>query len=180
MIYFACSNLTCSCCGRAASNAHCRTTVPARRRAQRCVAITRCVREVIMRIEGRCHCGYITYEAEIDPEAVGVCHCTDCQSLTGSAFSVFVPASRESFRLLTGQPNIYVKTAESGTKRAQAFCPECGSRIYAAAVTDPQTFNLRMGTVVQRAKLWPKKQVWCRSALPWITNLNSITQIPTQ
>lgn len=133
-----------------------------------------------MRIEGRCHCGTITYEAEIDPEAVGVCHCTDCQSLTGSAFSVYVPASRESFRLLTGRPSIYVKTAESGAKRAQAFCPRCGSRIYAAEATDARTFNIRVGTVVQRAQLPPRKQVWCRSALPWVMNLSSITQLPTQ
>jgi hypothetical protein len=93
-----------------------------------------------MRIEGGCHCGNITYEAEIDPERVGLCHCTDCQTLTGSAFSTFVPAAREVFMLRTGQPKIYVKTAESGKKRAQVFCPECGTRIYAAAVSDPQTF----------------------------------------
>ena len=133
-----------------------------------------------MKIEGRCHCGYLTYEAEIGPETVGVCHCTDCQSLTGSAFSVFVPAASESFRILTGQPKFYVKTAESGTKRAQAFCPECGSRVYAAAATDPQTFNIRVGTVVQRAQMRPKKQVWCRSALSWVMNLSSITQVPKQ
>jgi len=32
-----------------------------------------------MRIDGRCHCGFITYEAEIDPEMALICHCTDCQ-----------------------------------------------------------------------------------------------------
>ena len=34
-----------------------------------------------MRIHGRCHCGFIAYEAEIDPEKVMICHCTDCQTL---------------------------------------------------------------------------------------------------
>ncbi len=37
-----------------------------------------------MKIDGRCHCGYITYEAEIDPEKVMICHCSDCQTLSGS------------------------------------------------------------------------------------------------
>src|SRR5262245_4627881 len=41
--------------------------------------------EIPMKVDGRCHCGYITYEAEIDPEKVMICHCTDCQTLTGSA-----------------------------------------------------------------------------------------------
>ena len=130
-----------------------------------------------MKIDGRCHCGYITYEAEIDPEKVGVCHCTDCQTLTGSAFTTSVPAAKGAFSLLTGQPKIYVKTAESGAKRAQAFCPECGSRIYAAAEFDPQSFNLRVGTISQRKELRPKTQSWCRSALGWVMDLSSVPQI---
>ena len=40
-----------------------------------------------MKIDGGCHCGNITYSAEIDPETVGVCHCTDCQTLTGPPFA---------------------------------------------------------------------------------------------
>ena len=133
-----------------------------------------------MRIEGGCHCGNITYEADIDPENVGVCHCTDCQNLSGSAFSISVPAAREAFRLRTGQPKIYVKTADSGTKRAQAFCSECGTRIYAAAVTDPPTFNIRVGTIRQRAELRPRLQHWCRSALPWVMDLGSVQQFSGQ
>ena len=37
-----------------------------------------------MKIQGGCHCGKISYEAEIDPEKVAICHCTDCQSGSGS------------------------------------------------------------------------------------------------
>lgn len=133
-----------------------------------------------MRVEGGCHCGKITYEAEIDPAKVGVCHCTDCQTLSSSAFSTFVPVAKEAFRLRTGQPKIYVKIAESGTRRAQAFCPECGTRIYAAAVSGPQMFNLRVGTVRQRAGLPPRVQFWCRSALPWVMDMGSVKQFSTQ
>ena len=133
-----------------------------------------------MRIDGGCHCGYLAYEAEIDPGQVSICHCTDCQNLSGSAFSTFVPAARESFRLLAGVPTLYVKTAQSGARRAQAFCPRCGTRIYAAAAVDPQAFNIRVGTVAQRAELPPKVQFWCRSTLPWVKDMDSIRQIATQ
>jgi hypothetical protein len=126
-----------------------------------------------VRIDGGCHCGRITYEADIDPDKVGVCHCTDCQTLSGSAFVVYVPVPKEALTL-RGEPKLYVKTAESGSRRAQAFCPECGTRIYASADTDPRVFNLRIGTVRQRASLAPKTQLWCRSALPWTTDLGSI------
>jgi hypothetical protein len=133
-----------------------------------------------MRIEGACHCGTITYEAEIDPDKVGICHCTDCQTLSGSAFSIFVPAPKEAFSLRSGQPKTYVKTAESGAKRAQAFCPECGTRIYATAVSNPRTFNIRVGTIRQRAALRPKAQIWCRSAFDWVMDLGSVKQIAKQ
>ena len=133
-----------------------------------------------MHIDGGCHCGYITYEAEIDPAKVGICHCTDCQTLTGTAFRTTVPAPKDTFKLLTGQPKIYIKTAESGNKRAHGFCPECGTPIYATAATDPQAFGLRVGTIRQRAQLRPSKRGWCRSALDWSMNIESLPQNPKQ
>jgi len=129
-----------------------------------------------MKIDGNCHCGYIAYTADIDPEDVGICHCTDCQTLSGTAFRVSVAAARDAFEFFSGEPKIYVKTAESGSKRAQAFCPECGTPIYSAAVSEPQSFNIRVGTVHQRAELRPKRQQWCRSARDWIIDLHAVPQ----
>ena len=60
-----------------------------------------------MKVDGACFCGDLTYEAEIDPETVLLCHCTDCQTLGSGAFRVVVPAIAGTFRLLSGQPTIY-------------------------------------------------------------------------
>ena len=133
-----------------------------------------------MKIDGGCHCGSITYEAEIDPNTVTICHCTDCQTLSGSAFRVVVPAKKEGFNLLTGEPKIYVKTGESGRNRVQSFCRECGTPIYSADVSDPQMFSIRVGTVRQRTELPPKTELWCRSALGWVKNPELTTQIEKQ
>ena len=132
-----------------------------------------------MKITGGCHCGEITYEADIDAKMVVICHCTDCQTLSGSAFRVVVPAKREGFKL-TGEPKIYVKTGESGRKRRQGFCANCGTPIYSADVTNPQVFNIRVGTARQRADLQPKVQIWCRSALSWTMQLEPIARIQKQ
>jgi hypothetical protein len=48
-----------------------------------------------MKIDGACHCGYITIEAEADPDKTTICHCTDCQAGTGSAFRVSIPVPGE-------------------------------------------------------------------------------------
>jgi len=132
-----------------------------------------------MHITGGCHCGKIKFEAEVDPAAVGLCHCTDCQILSGSAFRSSVSARKEDFKL-SGAPKVYVKTAESGNKRAQAFCPECGTHIYASAPVDPQVFNIRTGTIDQRSQLRPKRQIWCKSAQPWVMDLKAINQVAGQ
>lgn len=134
----------------------------------------------MMKIDGGCHCGNITFVADIDPEQVGICHCTDCQNLTGSAYRVFVPVPKDGLRLSGGPVKTYVKTAESGTRRAQGFCPECGTPIYSTAATDPQFYSLRVGTVRQRAGLRPKKQQWCRSALEWAQDLRALPQTAKQ
>ncbi len=132
-----------------------------------------------MKVDGRCHCGAITHEADVDETAVGICHCTDCQALTGTAFRVTVRAPAETF-VLHGRPTVYVKTADSGTKRAHAFCPTCGSPVYAAAPEGPTTYSLRLGALRQRHQLRPRRQTWCDSALPWSMNLESFEKYDRQ
>src|SRR2546423_11634738 len=83
-----------------------------------------------MHVDGACHCGDVTYTAEIDPAKVIICHCTDCQVLSSSAFRMVVLAEKGSFRLLGGKPTIYVKTADSGRKRFNAFLPTGGTQMY--------------------------------------------------
>jgi hypothetical protein len=68
-----------------------------------------------MKVTGGCHCGQITYEAEVDPASVRVCHCTDCQRLSGTAFRTNISSLPGTFALKSGTPKIYVKTAESGS-----------------------------------------------------------------
>ncbi|MGI9316055.1 MAG: GFA family protein [bacterium] len=134
-----------------------------------------------MKIDGSCHCGAITYEAELDPKSVGVCHCTDCQALSATAFRTIGVVRPGEFRLLSGTPKIYVKTGDSGNKREQAFCENCGSGIYASSTDDePRIHNIRMGTVRQRAEFPPMFQVWCQSALSWLPEIDTPKKLDQQ
>ena len=130
-----------------------------------------------MKIDGCCHCGLISYEADINPDYVVICHCTNCQTISGAPYRVTVPVKAENFKL-RGQPKTYVKTADSGNKRVLAFCADCGTPIYSTTVDDRRIFSLRLGAVKQRAQLNPKSQGWCRSALPWATDIGHIPRRP--
>jgi len=127
-----------------------------------------------MKIDGACHCGNIAFEADVDPETVRICHCTDCQTMSGSLFRANVTTAAETFRLVRGTPKIYVKTADSGTRRAQAFCPDCGTGLWATSPTDPTTYGLRVGTIAQRAMFRPRQQIWCQSELPWTADVSGL------
>ena len=128
-----------------------------------------------MKIDGGCHCGAISYQAEVDPKDVLICHCTDCQTLSGSAFRVVVFANEADFKLLAGRPKVYVKIADSGRQRQQTFCPECGTPIYSGPVGEsPMELGIRVGTVRQRAELVPKAQYFCHSARDWLGSIEAL------
>ena len=132
-------------------------------------------------LRGGCHCGNITYTAEIDSDKVGLCHCTDCQTLSGSAFSVMAMTREGAFELKSGELKVYIKTAESGNQREQTFCPDCGTPFYATSVGDgPRVFNLRTGSIRQRKQLVPKRQVWIRSAHDWLGGIGEMPSLEKQ
>lgn len=132
-----------------------------------------------MHINGGCHCGKITFTAEIDPSRVMVCHCTDCQVLSGAPFRAVVAVPIGKFKL-QGTPKSYVKVAQSGNRRAQVFCPDCGTPLYATAAENPTSVIIRLGCVEQRAQLKPAVQIWQHSAVPWLADLPSLPSSPEQ
>jgi hypothetical protein len=129
-----------------------------------------------MKIDGACACGAIKIEGEADPEKTQICHCTDCQTSTGTAFRVSIPVPGATFKM-TGQPATYLKTtADSGRPRLQAFCGKCGSPIYSTTPGEGQqaSYTVRVGILRQRDQLVPRRQNWFRSARAWVTELANV------
>ncbi len=130
-----------------------------------------------MHIDGACHCGAVSFTAEIDPSRVLACHCTDCQVLSGAPFRAVAVAPIESL-VVRGATRSYVKVAESGNPRAQVFCPECATPLWATAPENPTSVVIRLGCVQQRAQLKPALQIWEHSALPWLPSLTAVPAVP--
>ena len=80
-----------------------------------------------------------------------------------------VPAPEADFRITKGEPKVFVKTADSGAKRLQAFCADCGSHLYATSDGDgPKVYGIRTGTARQRDQLGPRRQIWHGSKMAWL------------
>ena len=127
-----------------------------------------------MKVHGSCHCGHVQFIAEADPRLTSICHCNDCQKLSGMAYRVSTPALPGSFSLVRGTPKVYIKIAESGSRRAQAFCPDCGSPLFTYNADNPTVYGLRVGVLDERQQLPPTLQKWCDSSLLWTQDLSSL------
>ncbi len=132
-----------------------------------------------MHIDGACHCGKISFTAVIDPARVMVCHCTDCQVLSGAPFRTVVAAAMDTL-VLRGEPRHYVKVAQSGNPRAQVFCPDCATPLFATSPENATQVIIRLGCVTQRAELAPSAQIWQQSAMPWLDGLHQVAGSPDQ
>ncbi len=131
-----------------------------------------------MNIDGQCHCGRVTFQADIDPDRVSVCHCTDCQALTGSPLRVTVICSGEQIRMTGASPKIYSRTGDNGRKRFQHFCADCGSPLFTSGEGGPDDWGIRWGSIRQRDRLQPRLQIWCRSAVPWLDDIRGLPGRP--
>ena len=101
----------------------------------------------MMKVQGACHCGDVSYEAIVDQARVSICHCTDCQALTGTAYRVTVPTLIKDFEKNSAKriTNGLYQDRRQRSKARASVLPRCGSPIYAHAVENPKTYGLRFG-----------------------------------
>jgi hypothetical protein len=94
---------------------------------------------------------------------------------------VTLPASPEAFRLVRGEPRIYMKVADSGSRRGHAFCGTCGAPVFRLPTDNNPNYSLRVGGLAQRAELGPpKRQIWTKRRLPWVSAIGAIPEVASQ
>ena len=117
---------------------------------------------------GGCSCRSVRYRLAGPPLTVYACHCTDCQTLSGSAFGLSMPVSRDTFEIINGMPKAWHRVTPSGEAATVWFCGDCGVRLYSGRPTRPTRFNVRAGTLDDTSWLTPVGHIWTRSAQPWM------------
>ena len=98
-------------------------------------------------IEGGCRCGAVRYKLALDAlPPTYACHCLDCQTWSGSAFSqqTFVP---EAALAVSGPVVVYEFTTPSGRTSTQRMCGVCHARIYNTNSARPNVAVVRAGTL---------------------------------
>ena len=121
-----------------------------------------------MTIEGGCRCGAVRYTLGLNNlPSTYACHCTDCQTWSGSAFSqqAVVP---ESAIEASGPIVIYELTSPSGRVSRQRMCGVCHTRIFNTNSARPGIAVVRAGTLDRSNELVVTAHIWTRSKQPWL------------
>ena len=118
---------------------------------------------------GGCQCGAVRYEITGPPTMVYTCHCTECQTQSGSAFAMAAVVPKQHFRLSMGAPKMFARQT-SPTKTMECwFCVDCGTRLYhmPGGASYPNR-NVKPGTLDDTSWLTPAIHFWTRSAQKWV------------
>ncbi len=117
-------------------------------------------------MDGGCQCGSVRYRVEGEPLGLAVCHCTECQRQSGSAFGMSLAVPSDSFRLLSGELKTFTTVCDSGRTKACTFCQRCGTRIYHQVIE--AALSIKPGTLDDTSWLEPSAHYWTKSKQPWV------------
>lgn len=117
--------------------------------------------------EARCSCGAVALSLPGPSRLVVACHCIDCQRRSGAPFGVgaFYPAEAVT---ISGAPKQYVRTAASGGKVRNYFCPDCGSTVYWKADNLPAMIGVAVGAIANPDFPAPTRSVFEQSKHAWV------------
>ncbi|NWG91124.1 MAG: GFA family protein [Parvularculaceae bacterium] len=117
---------------------------------------------------GGCACGALRYELAAPPLMIYNCHCTNCQKITGSAFTVAAAVPEAALTFVKGAPKRVEWNADSGNRRFGLFCGDCGTRIANGQVPSIGMLSLRAGTFDDTGWVEPVGDIWTKSAQKWV------------
>jgi hypothetical protein len=120
-----------------------------------------------MAFKGHCLCGAVHYEASADPVAFMLCHCRDCQYISGGEPAAVAVVPKTSFKLTRGAVKGFTIKGDSGGQVIRQFCPECGTPMFSALEGNPQLWAIKAGTMDDPSVLKPTAFLWMKSAQPW-------------
>lgn len=115
-------------------------------------------------IEGHCRCGKIRFRISAPPLMTLACHCTGCQRMTASAYSLGAAIPTQGFEVIAGEP------VPGGLHRAEArhmHCDWCKGWVYTEFAADMGFVNVRATLLEDTSWFAPFVESYTSEALPW-------------
>jgi hypothetical protein len=113
--------------------------------------------------EGVCRCGRIRLKISAPPLLTMACHCSGCQRMSASAYSLSAAIPSEAFAITQGEPVI---GGLHGTSR-HFFCRYCMSWMFTRPEGLDWFVNLRPTMLDEPGWFTPFIETWTSEKLPW-------------
>ena len=114
-------------------------------------------------LDAGCRCGRIRMRVTQPPLIASACHCTGCQRMSASAFSLTLSLPREGFEVSAGTP---VLGGLHGDVH-HYHCEHCKSWVFTRPPGDLPFVNLRATMLDDATWFQPFVETWTREKLPW-------------
>jgi hypothetical protein len=128
--------------------------------------------------EGGCRCGQVRFRVSGRPLITMACHCTGCQRMTASAFSLSSLYPSRSFEVTLGEPVI---GGLHGAPRHN-FCPRCMSWLFTRPEGMDEFVNVRATMLDDAGSFRPFVETFTIERLPWARTpaVHSFDRFPSE
>lgn len=118
---------------------------------------------------GSCICGSVRYEIVAEPIALFACHCSDCQTVTGSGYVFALRVPYDGVAVIQGEAKPYERTEADDRRRIIHRCPHCLTILWSERPDSKAYVTVYAGTLENSPDLEPVAHIWTRDAQEWIS-----------
>ena len=104
---------------------------------------------------GGCLCSQLRITAKGQPYRTGLCHCLDCRKHHGALFHASAIFPQDAV-VITGEARAY---------NGRAFCPTCGSPVFARSGDEVEVY---LGTLDAPNQFTPTYELWTDRREAWL------------
>jgi hypothetical protein len=113
--------------------------------------------------EGSCRCGQVRLKISAKPLLTMACHCSGCQKMSASAYSLSAAIPAEGFAVTQGEPVI---GGLHGASR-HYFCPQCMSWMFTRPEGMDWFVNMRPTMLDDASWFAPFIETWTSEKMPF-------------
>lgn len=114
--------------------------------------------------DGGCRCGEVRVRVTRAPLLTGACHCTGCQRMSASAFSLSIAVPADGFEVTAGEP---VRGGLGTGPQNHFHCPRCKAWLFTRVQGFDWFVNVRAPVLDDHAWCTPFSEFWTSEKLPW-------------
>lgn len=117
---------------------------------------------------GACQCGAVTYRVSGESINCFVCHCSQCQKQSASAFGMALWIANYRLSCDSSDLRSWSRRTPGGQDIVADFCGRCGSRLFHRQSTRTQMISIKPGTLDSAGSLRPVAHIWTALAQSWV------------